>query len=274
MPTHTYSDGDILVIVENISFKIHKKILSLASDVFKDMISHNIYSCEEKIPRLEIEQENAQEFNNLLSFIYPQKHVTITWNNVESLLRISDKFMVESATTACEKFLENNFRRDPMLSFFLADTYNFKSLYKESSKLILNSYQKFISEPSFERLSERARSSLNERYIKFFFGLSSIVNSTILDDYIHRCNNASHHDVLNDEWKKRVKDLTLFPPSPSTIYKKIFFQINGNYNRKCNDRFTNKYLPEKIGDLLGDFEALDDTISAIHNQKYYIFIEK
>lgn len=274
MSTHIYPDGDILIIVDNVSFKVHKSILSLASVVFKDMIDH-ASSCEEEIPILVIEQENAQDFNDLLSFIYPQTYVSITQNNIERLLRISDKFIVESLIIACKKFLENNLRRDPMLPFLLADTYNFKSLYKESSKLILNNYQKFIHEPLFKRFSEKARSSLNERYIKFFFGLCSISNGTILKDYIHKCSNSKHHNVLEVELKNRV--IKNLPPSPSTIYKKIFFQIDGDYNRKCNNHFTNTYIPAKVGDLLGDFEALGDgavgTVGVIHDQKY-IFIEK
>ncbi|CAB4485297.1 unnamed protein product [Rhizophagus irregularis] len=190
------------------------------------------------------------------------------FNNVERLLRISDKFVIESLIIACKKFLEDNYRRNPMLPFLLADTYNFKSLYKESSKLILNNYQNFIHEPLFKRFSEKTRSSLNERYIKFFFGFCSIVNgkNKILSDYVHKCSNSRHHDVLEDELKN--------PPLPSKIYKKIFLQINvnGEYNRKCNDHFTNTYLP-------GDFEALGDgavgavgTVGVIHDQKY-IFIE-
>lgn len=176
--------------------------------------------------------------------------------------------MIESLIIACKKFLEDNYRRNPMLPFLLADTYNFKSLYKESSKLILNNYQNFIHEPLFKRFSEKTRSSLNERYIKFFFGFCSIVNgkNKILSDYVHKCSNSRHHDVLEDELKN--------PPLPSKIYKKIFLQINvnGEYNRKCNDHFTNTYLP-------GDFEALGDgavgavgTVGVIHDQKY-IFIE-
>ncbi|CAB5360001.1 unnamed protein product [Rhizophagus irregularis] len=98
-----------------------------------------------------------------------------------------------------------------------------------------------------------------------FFGFCSIVNgkNKILSDYVHKCSNSRHHDVLEDELKN--------PPLPSKIYKKIFLQINVN-GRKCNDHFTNTYLP-------GDFEALGDgavgavgTVGVIHDQKY-IFIE-
>lgn len=180
------------------------------------MIDH---ACEEEIPILVIEQENARDFNDLLSFIYPHIYAPNTWNNVERLLRISDKFVIESLIIACKKFLEDNYRRNPMLTFLLADTYNFKSLYKESSKLILNNYQNFIHEPLFKRFSEKTRSSLNERYIKFFFGFCSIVNgkNKILSDYVHKCSNSRHHDVLEDELKN--------PPLPSKIYKKIFLQM-------------------------------------------------
>uniref|UniRef100_U9UVB0 Uncharacterized protein n=1 Tax=Rhizophagus irregularis (strain DAOM 181602 / DAOM 197198 / MUCL 43194) TaxID=747089 RepID=U9UVB0_RHIID len=201
-----------------------------ASAVFKDMIDH---ACEEEIP---------------------------IFNNVERLLRISDKFVIESLIIACKKFLEDNYRRNPMLPFLLADTYNFKSLYKESSKLILNNYQNFIHEPLFKRFSEKTRSSLNERYIKFFFGFCSIVNgkNKILSDYVHKCSNSRHHDVLEDELKN--------PPLPSKIYKKIFLQINvnGEYNRKCNDHFTNTYLP-------GDFEALGDgAVGAVGTEIFFL----
>ncbi|RIA86333.1 BTB/POZ domain-containing protein [Glomus cerebriforme] len=274
MATHSYSDGDILVIVENISFRLHKNMLSLASDVFSDMINCGVPSREEKIPILEIEQENAHDFDNLLSFIYPRKHVSITWNNIERLLRVSDKFMVESATKACEKFLTNNYRRNPLLTFILADKFNFDNLYRESSKLILDDYQNFKSQPSFEMLSERAKAALNERYIKFFFGLCSIAKGVVLDDYNHKCKSTRHYETLEAEWENHVGNLTLPPPSPSTICDMTCFYIGGTYNKKCNDHFTNKYLPEKINDLLGDFEPLEDTGRNKRNQDYYIYVEK
>jgi len=270
MESYTYSDGDILIIVESTSFKLHKNILRLASVVFRDMLGCGVPSRGDDIPKLEIEQENARDFKNLLSFIYPEKFISINWNNIEGLLRISDKFMVESAIVACGKFLDDNYRRNPMSTFTLADTFNFNRLYKDSSKLILNNYQKFKRQPAFKKISEKSKASLNERYVNFFLGLNSIVKDKVITDFTHVCKNPGHDKILKIEWKKRVKGLTIPLPSPSTVYKKLFVQMMGNHNRKCNDHFTNSYLPRKINDLLGgDFEPL-----FVGDDRNYIYIEK
>src|SRR6266542_362256 len=165
---HYYEkDGDVFLKVENTSFLLHKSILSLSSEFFKDLFELSKPSTNDNVkiiesaqqfsdksfPSIEVNGETPESLERMLSFIYPNTFVEITWDNVEDFIRISDKFLISKITKSCSVFLlqqENIF-----LSFTLADKYFLPTVFKESSKLVLDDLQKYRSDPTYNELSER-----------------------------------------------------------------------------------------------------------------------
>src|SRR5581483_2740523 len=88
---HYYDDGDIILIVQDTTFCLHRNYLSMASKVFRDMFACATSSTND-LPRISITDTSSSAFENLLSFIYPQKFVMIMWDNIEEFCQIGDKY--------------------------------------------------------------------------------------------------------------------------------------------------------------------------------------
>jgi|ERR1700761_1633392 len=62
----------------------------------------------------------------------------ITWKNVEGLLNISHKLVVQSLQESCSSFLLTHAAGNPVKAMRLAEIYNDENLYRESSRFVLD----------------------------------------------------------------------------------------------------------------------------------------
>ncbi|CAG8563924.1 5906_t:CDS:1 [Funneliformis mosseae] len=188
-------DGDIFLKAENTIFLIHKTFLSLSSEFFKDLFKLAKPSSNENVniidgTTIEMNGETSESIERMLSFIYPNTFVEITWDNVEDLLRISNKFIISKLTKSCSVFLLHHFQENFLLSFTLADKYSFPKVFKESSKLLLDDFQKYRSDPTYDELSQRAKLKLTDAWYHYtnslhiYFGKNSKSSARISDKVI------------------------------------------------------------------------------------------
>ncbi|CAG8618394.1 6045_t:CDS:2 [Ambispora gerdemannii] len=137
---HYYEDGDIEIIIDNTLFRIHKPYLhNPLSDEYAENFA---IQQEQQINCLQIPlpNESADDFAILLSFLYPHIYFQISWENVGILLRLADKYFIPTVTKWCFKFIEENFQHRPLTSLVFADEYLSESIYRESSKLIIDDF--------------------------------------------------------------------------------------------------------------------------------------
>ncbi|CAG8636880.1 10882_t:CDS:1 [Funneliformis mosseae] len=262
---HYYSDGDILFIVESTIFRIHKNIIGLASKMFYDMFTcavPNSPSDEENIPEIVLEGEQSKTFEDLLSYIYPNTYIMIDWNNVGEFLRFSEKYIIDSVLTSAKMFLEREFRRNPLYSLLLADIYNFRSLYKESSKLVLDKFPEYKRKGTFSQLSSYTRDSLTNKYNSYTNSLTKLANIEFTSGYLHcdECNKPTDHDLrINQEFIERSRQVQVLPlplpPTPPSITRRILFNSLGY--RTCDNQFMTFQLPRKFKKHFGVFEPLE-----------------
>ncbi|CAG8632506.1 15818_t:CDS:2 [Rhizophagus irregularis] len=166
---HYYEDGDLLIIIQDTIFRLHKIILSISSKIFQDMFAYAKPSSNENLPTIKLDENSIKPFEYLISFIYHDKNFKITWNCVEEISRLGDKYEVDIVLKAVETFLELHFVEKPLFSIILADQYRFKKVYKETSKLILDDLPKYKSKNDelFQKLSTNTRSLLLEKYLDY-----------------------------------------------------------------------------------------------------------
>ncbi|GBB85620.1 hypothetical protein RclHR1_01210028 [Rhizophagus clarus] len=166
---HYYEDGDLLIIVQDTIFRLHKIVLSISSKVFKDMFTYAKPSSYDNLPTVNLDENSIKPFEDLVSFIYHDKNFKITWKCVEEISRLGDKYEVDIVLKAVETFLELHFVENPLFSIILADQYRFKKVYKETSKLILDDLPNYKSknEELFQKLSTNTRSLLLEKYLDY-----------------------------------------------------------------------------------------------------------
>ncbi|RGB28790.1 BTB/POZ domain-containing protein [Rhizophagus diaphanus] len=259
---HYYADGDIILQVKDTYFLVHKNLLSLASEFFKSLFacatpsSDKIIkviedsSKESSIPILEIIDEEPDSIEDILSFIYPNTILYIDWNNVDIFLRLSDKFIIRKLLNSCEVFLLEHFTEKVLGSFILAEKYLLPTIFKESSKLIIDDIIKYECDEDFKLILKRTQERL------------------VISHHIYYLELVKFNKHVREDWYKYLYDditneISTFPiPKPSFTRNKIF---------ELSHESPDKEFIKNFKQYLGSFEKL---INAPANTDYYYpFIE-
>ncbi|KAI0694429.1 hypothetical protein BC835DRAFT_1349557 [Cytidiella melzeri] len=125
-PELWFEDGNIELIAEGTSFRVHKSVLAGSSDFFKDMFSlpqpppeepaGEVQSEQSEIPRLQT-SETAQDLGHFLDVMYNslkyfQKDSQITFTSLQAVLTLSQKFSSEELRTFAIGRLDAAFPRN------------------------------------------------------------------------------------------------------------------------------------------------------------------
>lgn len=279
---HYHIDGDVLFVVEDTKFRVHKNIIGLASNMFYDMFTcatpnYSTQNDSDNIPVVVLEGEPKKTFENLLSYIYPNTFILIDWDNIAEFLRFSEKYIIDSVLLSAKTFLEREFRKNPLYSLILADRYHFKSLYKESSKLVLDKFPEYKRKEIFSQLSLYSHSVLTKKYNAYTDSLAKLANVDFTSGYLHcdECNKQSDHDLkINQEFIERSKQVQILPlplpPTPPSATRKILFNSIGY--RTCDNQFMTFQLPRKFKKHFGVFEPLECKKHK-KDPNFYLYVE-
>ncbi|CAG8511769.1 11785_t:CDS:1 [Acaulospora morrowiae] len=282
--THFYSDGDVELVAEKITFRVHRNILELSSQFFKEMFMSAKPSAEDlvvisstgkTIPRIDLRDDSAQDFEKLLSFLYPNTFYEIGWDNVSSLLRLADKYIVESLTSACVAFLKRSYQEEPLQALKLAEFYHISSVYKESSKLVLDNFEQLFYEPkNLQGLSRTTQKKLKLQRQQYVEGLNKLYCVTV--DRRFPPLTAEH---LRSNFEECVKDICTFPFQPPSYAWMKLHQVDCSKHFECREelRRLKPFINEKISTFFGgEYEPLAcsrNPSSASTPENFYPFIE-
>lgn len=112
----------------------HKAILSIASPVFKETFFGPMKSGE--IIDINDDYITASAFAEFLQFFYRPK-VTLTMENIESVCRLADRYVMADCLNVCAKFLERNLTDENIIwAYQLSITTNNKQLKQFCEKVI------------------------------------------------------------------------------------------------------------------------------------------
>ena len=94
--------SDVVLVVEDKRFHVHKGTLSMWSPVFEKMFSSEFR--EKSASEIPLPGKNAAEIKEMLLVIYPTSK-PISENNCYSLLSLAREYQMEQLTERCEKYL-------------------------------------------------------------------------------------------------------------------------------------------------------------------------
>ncbi|RIA86331.1 BTB/POZ domain-containing protein [Glomus cerebriforme] len=233
---HFYLDGDLIISVGGTAFRVHKVIMGLSSQVFQELISRSTTAIN-GITAIVLDENNSENFKILLSFIYPIGHISISWDNIYELLRLSEKYKMKSPFEASKEFLEKEFFQDPLISLYLAEVYQLDQLYVESSKLILDELNDFRITHNFKLISLNTREKLLDRYMDYIFSLNLLSKDIFISNYKHTCSNPQIHQIeLIKSIEELIKKVQIYPTLKPSITKKILCpKFNNYYYNNNND---------------------------------------
>lgn len=169
---HYYPDGDIIIDVEETRFKVHSTILILASKQFATIINSNIKETPttdvpNTIAQFELKDKLAVQVEDLLSMLYPQTNVVLTWDNVEYIGGMAHEYKIAGVISRIREFMNPRWDKQPLRALLLAEQLELVDEYREASRMVINELLTMQTEPLFDRLSDTTKLKLHRQYTLF-----------------------------------------------------------------------------------------------------------
>ncbi|XP_022789575.1 BTB and MATH domain-containing protein 36-like isoform X2 [Stylophora pistillata] len=170
-------DSDVILVVENEKFHVHRQILSLNSPVFEAMFKSQFKEATaNEIPL------PGKKPNEVLDFLlkvygphYTKTEVHITMGNVEHLLHLSDEYQVtEPIFKPCVKFLdeEPKTKENVMRILSLAELFNLEKVRQDCNDVLKGMSLETLSDTvQFQNIDRDKLQHFLTQRIEFLEGL-------------------------------------------------------------------------------------------------------
>ncbi|TFY62734.1 hypothetical protein EVJ58_g3686 [Rhodofomes roseus] len=251
-----YADGDIVVIAENVGFRVYKGLLATHSDVFRDMFSlpQPGLDAVEDCPVVHV-TDTAAEISSMLSVLLPtqfRKLPLSTFEDLANCTRLAHKYgmkqlLEESLTELKDYFPSTLASRD------CRDQYRYADMWRAIAGVNL---ARLTNTPSMLPAAFYLCCQLTAEELMEGHTRSDGTKDTLSPEDLRRCLDA------------RAKLCTLFVTS---TLGETFNHIRKNDKCSTHSR-RNTVIHSILSDYLvldaGDSEALHSWISAIHAHSY------
>lgn len=97
--------SDVVLMVEDQKFHVHRNVLALWSPVFEKMFTSNFK--EKNKGEIRLPGKQAEGVKALLLMIYPPANDEITHDNYKAILELAHEYQISSIVEKCEEFLED-----------------------------------------------------------------------------------------------------------------------------------------------------------------------
>ena len=137
-----WEDSDLILVVEDEKFHVHRLIMSMNSPVFKAMFKSQFK--EATANEIPLPEKKANEILDLLKRVYSKQFieepVEIIEENVEHLLKLSDEYQIKHIFDACINFVETHpkTKQNVMKLRKMATNYNLDRVRDECDDLLKN----------------------------------------------------------------------------------------------------------------------------------------
>lgn len=212
--------SDLVLVVENKRFHVHRSILAMCSPVFDRMLSSDFK--EKNATEIPLPGKKADEIEELLRAIYPYVKHRIGEENCFSLLELSCEYQLDGLKARCEQyFLFKNMTNEEALEFVVM-----AQRHQLSDELIHRCMSRFVSQEAswetlkknelFSQLEPRYAQQLVEERVKYLEKRLATCKSTIeilkmkkgdKDDDEHGPCSFRRHFLM----RKRFRDLNHGP---------------------------------------------------------------
>lgn len=171
---------------------------------------------------IDLKEERASAFHDFLKFVYPHLACTITWNNVENLMHLSQKLISPNLQSACLSFLLSHAAGKPIKALRIAELYEEEELYREASRFVLDNLGGW-PDSELKTVSRETLLKLEKRRTWFLERLLKLGVTPIAKDYTC-CSSCPDPTtcarLLEEKWRQGYLSLLRFgPPQPSMVFR-------------------------------------------------------
>ena len=131
---------DMVLKVEDKVFKAHRNVMAAYSPYFDTMCNSGLEEDKINMALASVECTSSEAMELILDYMYTGK-ICINADNVESILRGADPFLMSTLKDHCHKFLWQNMdASNCMVVRNLADLYRFDKLHQRATQFIRNQF--------------------------------------------------------------------------------------------------------------------------------------
>ncbi|XP_031560810.1 kelch-like protein 12 isoform X2 [Actinia tenebrosa] len=129
--------SDLVLVVENTKFNVHKCVLSMSSPVFEKMLTLDFLEKDAK--QIDLPGKKRAEFGAFLRVIYADvisQGKQTNEENYEFLLQIAEEYQVNKVKHLCCKFLISNVEESNCLGIYkVAESYNLEDVMEKCAEV-------------------------------------------------------------------------------------------------------------------------------------------
>ena len=123
--------SDVVLIVEDQKFRVHRSTLAFWSPVFEKMFTTDLK--EKNSDEIPIPEKKASEFKELLQMMYPSlEEKLVTTRNCYFLFELAHEYQIESISQKCEALMvsmvKNRIENDVLAMLVYGQKYQIKTL--------------------------------------------------------------------------------------------------------------------------------------------------
>ena len=120
--------SDVILVVEESEFHVHKVILAMCSPVFERMFTSDFK--EKEAQRIPLPEKKSEDIKEMLLVLYPFAK-PVTGRNVDFLLSLAQEYQIDKLTARCEEYLLEEVGEDDYFAvarLITAQSYNLEKL--------------------------------------------------------------------------------------------------------------------------------------------------
>ncbi|RUS86310.1 hypothetical protein EGW08_005895 [Elysia chlorotica] len=141
---------DAIIKVDDLSFPIHRNILSACSPYFRALFTNSRF--DQNSQEICITGVSPDSMAAIIDYAYT-RHVKLSWSNIEELLPAADRFLVSGLVKPCCEFLRKSINAENCIGIRnFAHSYSCRELEKHANNFILRKFQE-VSATSQEFLN-------------------------------------------------------------------------------------------------------------------------
>lgn len=187
---HYYDDGNVILCLGDEHFRVHESILRLnykldkmlgkrsgedtTQDSSKSPCGHPEQDHKGIIAYLKLLEKEPSDIEQLLSILYAQNNVELTWSNFELVYKLADEYDIHGLNDTCIQFLNQNTMDYPLETLRMAEKYELADIFEASSAIILDEYEEYKSKDEYTKLSRKTRALLLETLLGHLQGIQRI----------------------------------------------------------------------------------------------------
>ena len=145
-------------------FPAHRSVLAACSQYFESVLKTHRITKE----NINIVCHNLDVFETLLDYMYTG-NISVDWNNVNELLKLSTHFLMTKVINYCAEFLEHYLALDNCFSVKdLVEKYNLENMIKTTNEFICENLIDIIEQPLMLEMSgKKLESIINDEALGF-----------------------------------------------------------------------------------------------------------